>query len=463
MGSEACSQCPEHTESPVASISKDACICKQGFEGPNGGPCVETPFKPAPRPPTNPSDVKVAMSVSMPIAIEDFKEEQQTGFRTGLANAAGVDVSAVYITNVEPITTRRRSLMAQSIKVSTEITFSDMESATSMSDQMSADKLNAQFKELGLPQVQILESPVVSSPPEMEKDTSESVDDRASTSSSGPWVIIGTIIGVFVMLVLGTLAFIRRRRCKNREAFEVPLTSASPGPNIMPSLASEQRQVLTDASIENPGGSIAVHVQEEEQETREPVSEPSVVGEFLSMNVGPPVEIDQVVMGSQDEDAQAVARHDAHPVARRESGISVRADQIANFSNLLVPSYQSSLEQTLNSLNLDLATVVSDTGFFRARPIESNSDQLLSTQTRDTSSNQDQAQTTTMPMGAANSGLGPTGVQNLNRSTSQTRSRIGGRDLVRQMYASMTSGQDSDDESEHETAASPPPRKTTAA
>ena len=102
--------------------------------------------------------------------------------------------------------------MAQSIKVSTEITFSDMESATSMSDQMSADKLNAQFKELGLPQVQILESPVVSSPPEMEKDTSESVDDRASTSSSGPWVIIGTIIGVFVMLVLGTLAFIRRRR-----------------------------------------------------------------------------------------------------------------------------------------------------------------------------------------------------------------------------------------------------------
>jgi len=451
-GSEACSECPEHTESPVASISKYACICKDGFEGPNGGPCVEIPWKPPPRSPTLPSDVTIAMSVSMPLAIQDFKEEQATKFRTGLANVAGVDVSAVYITNVEPITTGRRSLMAESIKISTEITFSDLDSATSMSNDMTADKLNAQFEEVGLPAVQILESPVVSSSKENQLMTEEeSIDDRALTSSSGPWIIIGTIIGVFVMFVLGTLAFIMRKRCKQRQAFEVPLTDTSPGPNMMPSHASEQRQLLADASIENPGGSLAVHVQEEGRTMFEPPSEENFVGEFVSMAVGPPIEIDRVVMGSDEEDPAATAPTDA--------GFSVvKANQIVHFTDLLIPGtdYKGKLQETMKNLNMDLATVMSDTGFFRARPMETTSDHLQSVQTYGASRNEDQAQTTLMRMKAAASEqvtspteslVSPVSKMNLGKPSSVLK----GRELVKQMYASMTTGDGSSDESEHET------------
>ena len=217
-GSEACTECPEHTESPFASISKDSCICKEGFEGPNGGPCLVRSWKPQPRPPTLPSDVIVAMSVSMPLMLHDFKEEQQSLFRTGVANVATVDVSSVYIASIEPITTQRRSLMAGSIKISVEIRCDDLATSTSMSEGITVENLNAEFHQLGLPSVQILESPVVLQPLAVAESENDGDGRVLSSSADPPWLIIAMSGVVVFILILGTLFFLKVRKCCRKES-----------------------------------------------------------------------------------------------------------------------------------------------------------------------------------------------------------------------------------------------------
>ena len=91
IGSQACSECPEHTESSVASISKDACICKIGFEGPNGGPCVEIPWKPPPRPPAEFISLKIEL---MGFDSADEFERFGDDFISGVASGIGHDYSS---------------------------------------------------------------------------------------------------------------------------------------------------------------------------------------------------------------------------------------------------------------------------------------------------------------------------------------------------------------------------------
>lgn len=347
-GSEACTECPEHTESPFASISKDSCICKEGFEGPNGGPCLVRSWKPQPRPPTLPSDVIVAMSVSMPLMLHDFKEEQQSLFRTGVANVATVDVSSVYIASIEPITTQRRSLMAGSIKISVEIRCDDLATSTSMSEGITVENLNAEFHQLGLPSVQILESPVVLQPLAVAESENDGDGRVLSSSADPPWLIIAMSGVVVFILILGTLFFLKVRKCcrKERNPCDEP-TITSSGPTLSP-LAREGLQLLPDASLEDCAGKILVR---RGLEICAPTSEENIMCESVSLTVGPPVEMDQVVMDVDSEDISA-----------------------SEF------------------VDVDLTSLFSGTGFPSSHPMDSDSVHLPFVQTPAGSGNEDQGQ-----------------------------------------------------------------------
>ena len=92
----------------------------------------------------------VKMEVVLPYAETDFGETKRKKFKGAIAQAASVDVSKIQIT-VESQASRRRQLLAGSIRIAVEITFQDVDTAQSTVDKLTLDTLNRSLQAAGLP------------------------------------------------------------------------------------------------------------------------------------------------------------------------------------------------------------------------------------------------------------------------------------------------------------------------
>jgi hypothetical protein len=90
--------------------------------------------------------------MGIPILRSDFDHEMQRLFIGAMANAAIVQVDTLTIKNIEPVTShRRRMLAADSIKVDVEVAGKDKTMATSIVKLLTADNINAELVNVGLP------------------------------------------------------------------------------------------------------------------------------------------------------------------------------------------------------------------------------------------------------------------------------------------------------------------------
>ena len=205
-----CKSCPANTISPQGSIAVEQCTCKEGYTNigtsfeiecvlrtttappvstpappptpsppsPPPPPDTPPPSPPAPPPETSPQpppssspppavktpdEVKITMSLGLPMSLEEFNEDAQTNFLQGIAAAAGVVPSKVEITGIEAVR-RRRSLLAGSIKVGVAVTAENAEAAASVAGKLTAENINSELVQLGLPEAQVIESPTIESP-----------------------------------------------------------------------------------------------------------------------------------------------------------------------------------------------------------------------------------------------------------------------------------------------------------
>jgi hypothetical protein len=105
------------------------------------------------------SDVLVVIILSLPMSESDFTPETRNKFRQSIAHAAGVARSKVRIVKVEATTIRRsRHLLADGIKVVTEVAAEDSKAAKEVASNLTPGKINEQLEASGLPQANILES-----------------------------------------------------------------------------------------------------------------------------------------------------------------------------------------------------------------------------------------------------------------------------------------------------------------
>ena len=252
-----CVKCPDHTSSPEKSVKKEDCKCKPGFTGPDGGGCtacaagkfkiyagsvlcslcpdgktspggsqraddctsIFTPSTPS-NPSAEPSGTKIVvkMEVVLPYAETDFGETKRKKFKGAIAQAASVDVSKIQIT-VESQASRRRQLLAGSIRIAVEITFQDVDTAQSTVDKLTLDTLNRSLQAAGLPPA------VEFVPPEVVSD--------GGTKSVTTMILVSCIVGLgFVFATLAAFCIYRRKtRKKNDDRL---MSSILPGEDRKP-------------------------------------------------------------------------------------------------------------------------------------------------------------------------------------------------------------------------------------
>jgi len=104
-----------------------------------------------------------------------FDDAKKTAFKQSIANAAGVSLLKVSITNIASITTNRRRLLAEGIEIDVEVAAQNSNDAEAVANKLTADNINAELAEAGLPEAQIL------SPPR----TTDGSDDSCTYSNDG--------------------------------------------------------------------------------------------------------------------------------------------------------------------------------------------------------------------------------------------------------------------------------------
>ena len=96
----------------------------------------------------------------MQISAASFDEDLQTRARQALANAAGVSLSKVRIASWESLQARRRQgrrLLAEGVKVEMEVATPSKTDAARVANSLTAENINRQLKQAGLPPAEILE------------------------------------------------------------------------------------------------------------------------------------------------------------------------------------------------------------------------------------------------------------------------------------------------------------------
>ena len=101
------------------------------------------------------------MVVGLSMSAEDFTADRQESFRQGIAVTAGVIKANVKITSIDPMFRRLRHLLSGSISISTEVVVEDASQGVLVSSQMTAENINAQMRKVGLPEVEMLQTPEV--------------------------------------------------------------------------------------------------------------------------------------------------------------------------------------------------------------------------------------------------------------------------------------------------------------
>ena len=103
-------------------------------------------------------EIVVKMEVGLSMSKDNFTNDKQEAFTQGLANTAGVLKKNVRITSVVSVFLRRRRLLTGSIKVSTEVVVQNMSHGEAVSSQMTSNNLNIQMSQMGLPELEVLQS-----------------------------------------------------------------------------------------------------------------------------------------------------------------------------------------------------------------------------------------------------------------------------------------------------------------
>jgi hypothetical protein len=153
-----------------------------------------------------PTDTFLKLVLGWPLTESDFKIEKQLAFRQAVAIAAGVVLDSVRIVQVVTVSTRRRMLLSQSTRVTTEIAAKDRSVADAVVGRLTIDKVNAQLQQADLPLATNYEisgiSDITPSPPAL---------DKSATGNS--IALIGGIVGgVVVVVVVALVAYAFQRR-----------------------------------------------------------------------------------------------------------------------------------------------------------------------------------------------------------------------------------------------------------
>jgi hypothetical protein len=153
-----------------------------------------------------PTDTFLKLVLGWPLTESDFKIEKQLAFRQAVAIAAGVVLDSVRIVQVVTVSTRRRMLLSQSTRVTTELAVKDRSVADAIVGRLTIDEVNTQLQQAGLPLATYFE---ISRQGDITPSPRRPVSDKSNSGA-----LIGGIVGgvVGVALILGGLAYAFQRR-----------------------------------------------------------------------------------------------------------------------------------------------------------------------------------------------------------------------------------------------------------
>jgi hypothetical protein len=150
-----------------------------------------------------PTDTFLKLVLVLPLTERDFTIEKRLAFRQAVAIAGGVVLDRVRIVEVMTVSTRRRMLLSQSTRVTTEIAAKDKRVADAIVGRLTVDKVNAQLQQAGLPLAASLE---------ISGQVSITPSPQAPDKSNSIALIGGIVGGVVGVALLGGLAYALQRR-----------------------------------------------------------------------------------------------------------------------------------------------------------------------------------------------------------------------------------------------------------
>jgi hypothetical protein len=157
-----------------------------------------------------PTDTFLKLVLVLPLTERDFTIEKRLAFRQAVAIAGGVVLDRVRIVEVVTVSTRRRMLLSQSTRVTTELAVKDRSVADAIVGRLTIDEVNTQLQQAGLPLATYYE---ISRQGDISTDITPS-PRRPVPDKSNSGALIGGIVGgvVGVALILGGLAYAFQRR-----------------------------------------------------------------------------------------------------------------------------------------------------------------------------------------------------------------------------------------------------------
>jgi len=167
----------------------------------------------------------VTMAVAIPLTVAEFDVTKQTKFREAVATTAGVPSSDVKITSIESIVGTRR-LLAASIRVDILVNAATQNAANTVSSGLTANSLNAQLQQSGLPAASVLQVPVaVASTPTNNNAVSTQSSSSSGISSRMMWLVL--VAGVAFILCAAIAAYcIIYKMTRKHTQFEQPFAAA---------------------------------------------------------------------------------------------------------------------------------------------------------------------------------------------------------------------------------------------
>ena len=172
----------------------------------------------------------------MPILRSDFDHEMQRLFIGAMANAAIVQVDTLTIKNIEPVTSHRRHarqmLAANGIKVDLEVAGKDKTMATSIVKLLTADNINAELVNVGLPKAVFVSTPELvmtaaassgaadHSYSNSKKNTYVALEVAAGPSKSDLVPIVAGCVGGAMCLIVAIWYFRKRKKARTRTSHE---------------------------------------------------------------------------------------------------------------------------------------------------------------------------------------------------------------------------------------------------
>ena len=177
-------------------------------------PPIPPPPPPIPPPPppvlpplTAASPFVVAMAVSMPISIAEFDNSKQSVFKAAVAATASVSPTDVGISNIASITAGgSRRLLAAGIRVDFHVNAATQSASTLLENRLgSADVLNTNLRQAGLPQATVLVTPKTTQTRPVPA-TTFITSNEVSAGHVWDWWTEGMVVSFILLLIITGVA-----------------------------------------------------------------------------------------------------------------------------------------------------------------------------------------------------------------------------------------------------------------